>query len=82
MNSGPLNPPEQSELRPDEYVYRRIAENNARQGYIREGRIDQAAFLPNKGDARGLSLIRAQTPEEAAATGKAGKRFFVLLVFS
>jgi hypothetical protein len=65
---------------PDEIVYRRIAESSARQGWINEaGKAGIAAFLPNKGDADGLSLDRG-TAAEAGARGKKGKRYFVVPV--
>lgn len=64
-------------LPPTETVFRRVAEASADQ-WIKGGRVDPAAFLPNKGDTRGLSLSRTKTAREAAETGQRGKRFYAV----
>jgi hypothetical protein len=69
----------EQELPPDETVYRRIAESNAKD-WIQNGKVSANAFLPNRGDSDGLSFSRARTAQEAAETGRTGKRFYVVPV--
>ena len=61
-------------MSPDEIVFRRI---NAKQTWwIKpDGTVAPDAFVPNKGDVDGLSLVRAASAEEAARLGIKGKRF-------
>ena len=64
------------DLPPETLLYRRIP---AVCGWVRsDGRVDLAAFLPNKGDSDGLSLTRVLSEREAAESGKVGKRFYAV----
>jgi hypothetical protein len=63
-------------LSPDEIVYRRISAAN--HWWIKDGKVDLAAFLPNKSDRDGLSLARASEARQAAASGTIGKKYFVV----
>ena len=58
----------------DEIVYRRIPES-----YFVGERVSPQAFRPSDQDTTGLSLFRAKgiTPEEVAAKGRAGKRYWI-----
>jgi len=73
-----LGPP----LHPDEIVYRRIAARSADDAqWIDENcRVDANAFRPNSGDADGLSLTRASSPEVAAAGGRLGKEYYIVAI--
>lgn len=65
----------------DELLFRRIPEST--HWYRPDtGFIDPAGFTPNKNDLTGLSVGRAkfQSPEQEAAKGRAGKRYYVAVL--
>jgi hypothetical protein len=67
---------EANQLSPDEIVWRRIP---ATTGWVQNGKVDPAAFLPNKGGKKdGISLAWVATAREAAATGRRGKQFYAV----
>ena len=64
------------DLPPETILYRRIP---AVCGWVRsDGKVDLAAFLPNKADVDGLPLSRTPSEKDAAETGRAGKQFFAV----
>lgn len=64
------------ELPLEAVVYRRIPANQ--EGWVRDDRtVDYFAFRPTKHDKDGLSFSVNCTAAEAAATGRAGAKFYV-----